>query len=108
MAGVAFTPICPSRRPVTAMWAYNLREMDDKGLKIQLEYCAQCGYLPRAQWMAGEVLAALQDDIAVFSLIPGGGSCFEWYIDGELVYSKSASGFFPDVDQIIASIAERL
>ena len=44
--------------------------MSEPGLDERLEYCAQCGYLPRAQWMAGEILAALQDDIACLSLVP--------------------------------------
>ncbi len=82
--------------------------MNEQGLSVTLEYCAQCGYLPRAQWMAGEILAALQDDIAAFSLVPGGGGCFEWTVDGELVSSKNASGQFPEVDEIMEKLADRL
>ncbi len=82
--------------------------MSEQGLAVTLEYCAQCGYLPRAQWMAGEILAALQDDIASFALIPGGGGCFEWAVDGEVIASKNATGSFPEVDEIMELIANRL
>ena len=82
--------------------------VNEQGLAVTLEYCAQCGYLPRAQWMAGEILAALQDDIASFALIPGGGGCFEWAVDGEVISSKNATGRFPDVDEIMELIANRL
>ncbi len=82
--------------------------VNKQGLAVTLEYCAQCGYLPRAQWMAGEILAALQDDIASFALIPGGGGCFEWSVDGEVISSKNATGRFPEVDQIMELITNRL
>ena len=84
------------------------KPVNEQGLAVTLEYCAQCGYLPRAQWMAGEILAALQDDIASFALIPGGGGCFEWAVDGEVISSKNATGRFPDVDEIMELIANRL
>ena len=81
---------------------------NEQGLAVALEYCAQCGYLPRALWMASEILAALQDDIASFALIPGVGGCFEWTVDGEVVSSRNATGRFPEVDEIMERIANRL
>ena len=81
---------------------------EQPGLAVRLEYCAQCGYLPRAQWMLGELLAALQDDVASFTLVPGGGGCFEWSVDGKTVFSKLASGRFPEVDEIMELLADRL
>ena len=82
--------------------------MNEQGLSVTLEYCTACGYLPRAQWMAGEILTALQEDIATFSLQPGGGGCFEWTVDGDLVYSKRATGRFPEVDEVMEKLADRL
>ena len=82
--------------------------MNAEGLEVTLEYCSQCGYLPRAQWMAGEILAALQDDIRTFNLVPGGGGCFEWRVDGDVIYSKNETGTFPEVEAIMEAIADRL
>ena len=90
-------------------WCTTIRVMPEQpGLAVRLEYCAQSGYLPRAQWMLGELLAALQDDVASFTLVPGGGGCFEWSVDGETVFSKLASGRFPEVDEIMELLADRL
>ena len=38
-------------------------------LEISVEYCASCNYLPRAMWMAGEVLQEIQAEVATLALI---------------------------------------
>jgi len=41
-------------------------------------------------------------------LEPSGGGCFELTVDGELVYSKLATGQFPDEKAIVKEIGKRL
>ena len=41
-------------------------------------------------------------------LQPSKGGCFEISVDGELIYSKLKTGQFPDEDQIVTEIAQRL
>ena len=109
--------------------------MNEQGLAVTLEYCAQSKKKPTGQEQRGSrpaprifstvlsgltgttrpvdggrdpCLPALQDDIASFALIPGGGGCFEWAVDGEVISSKNATGRFPDVDEIMELIANRL
>jgi selenoprotein W-related protein len=41
-------------------------------------------------------------------LQPSSGGCFELTIDGELVYSKLASGEFPDERAMVDEVRKRL
>lgn len=41
-------------------------------------------------------------------LIPAGGGCFELKADGELLYSKLATGQFPDEPAILDMVGARL
>ena len=40
-------------------------------------------------------------------LQPSSGGCFELTIDGKLVYSKLATGQFPDEDTLVAEIGNQ-
>ena len=54
----------------------------------------------RAAWTAAEILSAYEDDIASFSIVPGGGGDFELSIDGDLLYSKKATGQYPELSEL--------
>ena len=41
-------------------------------------------------------------------LQPAAGGCFELSVDGELVYSKLASGDFPDEDAMVKLVGKKL
>lgn len=40
--------------------------------------------------------------------MPASGGCFEVSVDGELIYSKLATGKFPDEDAILTDVRARL
>jgi selenoprotein W-related protein len=42
--------------------------------------------------LASELIRSFEDDLEVLSLIPSGGGAFEIVVDGELLYSKHATG----------------
>ena len=42
--------------------------------------------------------------IARFVLVPAAGGCFEVTVGGRLLYSKLATGRFPDEDALLAEI----
>lgn len=44
------------------------------------------------------------DKISEVTLIPSGGGVFEVTFDGELIYSKKATGDFPEPKQILDQI----
>lgn len=41
-------------------------------------------------------------------LQPSSGGCFEFSINGELIYSKLGTGQFPDEDAIVAEVGKRI
>ena len=67
-----------------------------KGPSISITYCTACNFLGRAAWLAQELLAAVADDVAGVTLIPGRGGIFEVRIDGQLLFSRKQAGRFPE------------
>ena len=58
--------------------------------------------------MAARLLERFKLRITSLELVPGKGGCFEVTIDGEQVYSKLATGEFPNEEEIEAEAARRL
>jgi selenoprotein W-related protein len=54
------------------------------------------------------LLTALKQKVTNLTLVPAGGGCFEVAVDGELIYSKLATGKFPDEDAVLADVRSRL
>ena len=54
-----------------------------------------------------QLLSTFKQGIAEFALLPSDGGKFEIKIDGDLVYSKLATGSFPDVGVIEGEIRKR-
>ena len=63
-------------------------------LDITIEYCAPCGYTPRVVELTTEVMQdrAVETYIRSWKLIPSRGGVFEVTANGELIYSKKATG----------------
>ena len=78
------------------------------GVEISVEYCASCNYLPRALWLAGELLNEIQFQVGRFVLVPGDKGVFEWSVNGENVFSKAATGRFPELEELKEAIYSRL
>jgi predicted Rdx family selenoprotein len=41
-----------------------------KTYEIEIQFCTQCGWLPRASWMMQEILTTFQDEILSVTLTP--------------------------------------
>ena len=54
-----------------------------------------------------QLLSTFKQGIAEFTLLPSDGGKFEIKIDGDLVYSKLATGSFPDASVIEEEIRKR-
>jgi selenoprotein W-related protein len=81
--------------------------MDGKP-QIEVEYCATCGFLPRATWMAQEILASHKADVAGVNLLPSDGGIFVVRIDGAVVFSNKEQGRFPETREIRDAIRAAL
>lgn len=58
--------------------------------------------------MTERILKQYKAKIDELKLIPSDGGRFELSIDGDLVYSKLATGQFPDEEEIIDQISKRV
>jgi selenoprotein W-related protein len=45
-----------------------------------------------------------KQDIASLTLVPEGGGLFEVIVDGKLIYSKKATGQFPEPEAIVKEV----
>jgi len=75
---------------------------------IELEYCTSCNYLPRALWIAAELLPNLQYEIQAFHFTPGTKGVFDVKVDGLRIFSKTEIGRFPEPEELSQSIFDRL
>ena len=58
--------------------------------------------------MTDKILTRYKQKIAALELEPSSGGCFELTIDGDLVYSKLATGSFPDEEKMVKEVGKRL
>ena len=58
--------------------------------------------------MAARVLTTFKQKVKGMTLVPAGGGCFELTANGELVYSKLATGKFPDEQEVVDQLEKRL
>ncbi len=59
--------------------------------RLEIEYCAQCGFLPRAVWLAQELLTTFSLELREVALVPGKGGILEVRVDGQVVYNRRES-----------------
>ena len=75
---------------------------------LEIEYCTSCNYLPRALWVQAELLPDLQYDLETLVLRCGSRGAFDVKFDGELIFSKTASGRFPEPDELKQLVFDKM
>ena len=58
--------------------------------------------------MVSEILNEIQSEIASLELIPSDAGRFEWTVNGELVYSKKATGRYPELKELKEAVYAKL
>ena len=53
-----------------------------------------------------KVLPQFKRHFEAYEIVAGDGGRFEVLVDGETVYSKLATGSFPDEDEVIAALKQ--
>ncbi|MDQ1035255.1 selenoprotein W-related protein [Streptomyces sp. V3I8] len=61
--------------------------------RVQIEYCTRCRWLPRAVWLAQELLTTFEQELTELSLKPGTGGIFVVRVDDEVVWDRREQGF---------------
>jgi selenoprotein W-related protein len=54
------------------------------------------------------LLSAYKQKISDYRLVPASGGCFELTVNGELLYSKTQTGRFPDEAAMLEAVGKRL
>ena len=63
---------------------------------------------PQAVSLTTKLLTQYKQQISEMKLIPAGGGCFELKVGSELIYSKLATGKFPDEQAMLETVGARL
>ncbi len=58
--------------------------------------------------MVDAILSEIQPDVQSLNLIPSTGGRFEWTVNGDLVYSKKATGRYPELKDLTQAIHAKL
>jgi selenoprotein W-related protein len=58
--------------------------------------------------LTGKIIGGFKQKISELKLIPATGGCFEIKLNDELIFSKLASGQFPDELAILEQVQSRL
>lgn len=75
---------------------------------VEIEYCSDCGWLPRAGWMAQELLQTFEAEGLAVTLLPGQNGVFNVRCGFDLIFSRAAAGHLPDPAEIKKALRERL
>lgn len=76
--------------------------------RVEITYCTQCRWLPRAAWMAQELLTTFEGELAEVALKPGRGGVFDVSLDGSLLFSRAETGRFPELKEIKQLVRDRV
>lgn len=80
----------------------------DRGVRVEIEYCTQCGWLLRAAWVAQELLVTFENEIGEIALVPGTGGVFDVRSNGETVWSRRQHGGFPELKELKQLLRDRI
>lgn len=76
--------------------------------RVEIRFCTQCRWLPRAAWMAQELLSTFSADLAEVALVPGTGGIFEVRVDDQVIWSRSGQGRFPELKELKQLLRDRI
>lgn len=73
--------------------------------RVVVEYCARCGFMLRAAWVAQELLKSFEDEVAEVALRPGEGGIFALWLGETLLFSNKDEGRFPEMRELRERLA---
>jgi len=76
--------------------------------RVVVEYCARCGFMLRAAWVAQELLKTFEDDLAEVALKPGEGGIFTVSLDATPLFFNKVEGRFPEMRELRQRLAQAL
>lgn len=77
--------------------------------RIEIEYCTGCRWGLRAGWLAQELLATFEAELAEVALVPGReAGVFRVRLDEELLFDRRDQARFPEPREIKQAIRDRI
>ena len=82
--------------------------MPAKPVRIQIDYCAECGYDHEALDLTAALMKEFHMYLAGITIVPAGDGAYDVRVDGDLVHSMYRDGGFGEREEIFAKIREKL
>ena len=64
--------------------------------------------MPNAAGLAARVIAGWGGVLRVLEIVPGTGGVFDVHVDDELLFTKSMIGHYPEPDEVLPLLRERI
>jgi selenoprotein W-related protein len=64
--------------------------------------------LPNAAGLAARILEEWEGELETVEVVTGSGGIFDVHLDGDLVFEKSMLGRYPDPDDVLPLLRERM
>ena len=77
-------------------------------MEFKLEFCVVWNYTPRAVSTVEDILEKYGQEVESIDLIPTSGGKFEFYLNGELLYSKIETDRHTEDGEILGLIEKAL
>ena len=91
---------------------YSQRFMDSKEQarvrRVEIRYCPKCGWLPRATWIAQELLQTFGEALSEVALIPAAPGTLEVWAGSELVWTRSSGHSVPEIKALKAKLRDTI
>lgn len=76
--------------------------------RLEIRYCPRCRWLPRAAWIAQELLTTFEAELGEVALQPADSGVFEVLLAGERIFSREESGHLPDAKELKRQVRDRI
>lgn len=76
---------------------------------VAIEYCPRCRWLPRASWLAQELLATFEAELGAVTLVPSAEpGVFAVRLGDETIFSRHAAGRHVDATELKRLVRDRV
>jgi len=79
-----------------------------EGTRLEIRYCTRCRFLPRASWLAQELLTTFAEELGEVALVPGEGGVFQVDVAGARVWCRKSDGGFPELAELKRRVRDRV
>ncbi len=76
--------------------------------RLAIRYCRLCRFLPRASWLAQELLLTFAEELGEVALVPGEGGVFQVHVGDELLWCREREGRFPELAELKRRVRDRV